>query len=49
VLPLIIAILISTDKPILEKLDKLRRMETKKSRVWISLIVIALGLLVFLL
>jgi cytochrome c-type biogenesis protein len=49
VLPLIIAILISTDKPILEKLDKLRRMETKKSRIWISFIVIALGLLVFLL
>jgi len=49
VLPLIIAIFVSTDKQILEKLDKLRRMETKKSRVWIALIVIALGLLVFLL
>jgi cytochrome c biogenesis protein CcdA len=48
VLPLLIAIFISTDKPILEKLDKLRRMETKKSRVWVSLIVIGLGLLVFL-
>ena len=48
VLPLLIAIFISTDKPILEKLDKLRRMETKKSRIWVSLIVIALGLLVFL-
>ena len=48
VLPLLIAIFISTDKPILEKLDKLRRMETKKSRVWVSLTVIGLGLLVFL-
>lgn len=48
VLPLLIAIFISTDKPILEKLDKLRRMETKKSRIWVSLVVIALGLLVFL-
>jgi cytochrome c-type biogenesis protein len=48
VVPLIIAILVSTDKPILEKLDKLRKMETKKSRIWISLIVIVLGLLVFL-
>jgi len=48
VLPLLIAIFISTDKPILEKLDKIRRMETKKSRVWVSLVVIALGLLVFL-
>lgn len=48
VLPLLIAIFISTDKPILEKLDKLRRMETKKSRVWVSVIVIILGLLVFL-
>lgn len=48
VLPLLIAIFISTDKPILEKLDKLRRMETKKSRIWVSLVVIALGILVFL-
>jgi cytochrome c biogenesis protein CcdA len=48
VLPLLIAIFISTDKPILEKLDKLRRMETKRSRIWVSLIVIALGLVVFL-
>ncbi len=49
VLPLLIAIFIATDKPILDKLDKLRRMETKKTRIWISIIVIALGLLVFLL
>jgi cytochrome c-type biogenesis protein len=48
VLPLIIAIFISTDKIILEKLDKLRRAETKKSRVWIAVIFITLGLLVFL-
>ena len=48
VLPLQIALFISTDRPILEKLDKLRRMETKKSRIWVSLILIALGLLVFL-
>lgn len=48
VLPLLIAIFISTDRPILEKLDKIRRMETKRSRVWVSLILIALGLLVFL-
>jgi cytochrome c biogenesis protein CcdA len=48
VLPLLIAIFISTDKPILEKLDKLRRLETKKGRVWVALIVIAMGLLVFI-
>ncbi len=48
VLPLLIAIFISTDKPILEKLDKLRRMETKKARVWVAFILIILGLLVFL-
>ncbi len=48
VLPLLIAIFIATDKPILDKLDKIRRMETKKSRIWVSLIVIALGLLVFM-
>lgn len=48
VLPLLIAIFVSTDRPILEKLDKLRRLETKRSRVWVSLIFIVLGLLVFL-
>lgn len=48
VLPLLIAIFISTDKPILEKLDRVRRMETKKSRVSVSIVVIILGLLVFL-
>jgi cytochrome c-type biogenesis protein len=48
VLPLLIAIFITTDRPILEKLDKLRRMETKKARIWVALILIVLGLLVFL-
>ncbi len=48
VLPLLIALFVATDRPILEKLDKIRRMETKKSRVWIGIIVIVLGLLVFL-
>jgi cytochrome c biogenesis protein CcdA len=48
VLPLLIAIFITTDRPILEKLDKLRRMETKKTRVWVALVFIVLGLLVFL-
>jgi cytochrome c biogenesis protein CcdA len=48
VLPLLIALFIATDRPILEKLDKLRRMETKKARVWVALILIVLGLLVFL-
>ncbi len=48
VLPLLIAIFITTDKPILEKLDKMRRMETKKSRVWVSLILIGLGVLIFI-
>lgn len=48
VLPLLIAIFITTDRPILEKLDKIRRMETKKSRIWVSVIVIVLGLLAFL-
>lgn len=48
VLPLLVALFVATDRPILEKLDKLRRLETKKSRVWVGIIVIALGLLVFL-
>lgn len=48
VLPLFIAILISTDRPILEKLDKLRKMETRKSRIYLSLFLIILGLLIFI-
>lgn len=48
VFPLLIAIFISTDRPILEKLDNLRKMETRRSRVWVSVIFIVLGLLVFL-
>ena len=48
VLPLLIAIFITTDKLILEKVDKLRKLETKKSRVLISFVFIILGLLVFL-
>lgn len=47
VFPLLVALFISTDRPILEKLDKLRRMETKKGRIWVGVIVIVLGLLVF--
>ncbi len=48
VLPLLLAIFIATDKPVLDKLDKYRRMETKKSRIWVSIVVIGLGLLVFI-
>ncbi len=48
VLPLLIALFISTDRQILEKLNKLRKMETKKMRVWLALFVIVLGLLVFI-
>jgi cytochrome c biogenesis protein CcdA len=49
IFPLLIAIFISTDRVILDKLDKIRRMETKKSRILISVFLIILGLLVFLL
>jgi len=48
VLPLLIALFVSTDQQILEKLNKLRKLETKKMRVWLALIVIAIGLLVFI-
>ena len=48
VLPLLIALFISTDRQILEKLDRLRKAETKKARVWLAVILIGLGLLVFL-
>lgn len=48
ILPLLIILFIVTDQAILEKLDKIRRMETKKGRIWVATAFIVLGLLVFL-
>ncbi|MEI6528573.1 MAG: hypothetical protein WCO10_02805 [bacterium] len=49
ILPLLIALFAAADKVILEKMDKIRRTQTKGIKVWFSVIFIALGLLVFLL
>lgn len=49
VLPLILILLFATNRVMTEKIDKLRRLETKKARVVLLLILIALGLLLFLL
>lgn len=48
ILPLVIILLISANKAVYEIMDKVRRAETKKARVWIALIMITLGLLVFM-
>jgi cytochrome c biogenesis protein CcdA len=48
VLPLLVILFIVTDQVVLEKLDKIRRMETKKGRLWVATAFIVLGLLIFL-
>lgn len=47
VLPLIIALLGATNAKVAEKIDILRRQETRKSRLILSLIMIALGAIIF--
>lgn len=47
ILPLIVILLISANKAVYQIMDKVRRAETKKARIWIALIMITLGLLVF--
>lgn len=44
VLPLIIILLVSTNKTVLTKVDALRRLETKKSRVFLNIALLAVGL-----
>jgi len=48
ILPLLVVLFIVTDQEILEKFDKIRRLETKKGRLWVATAFIILGLLVFL-
>jgi cytochrome c-type biogenesis protein len=48
VLPLLVILFIVTDQVVLEKLDRIRRMETKKGRLWVATAFVILGLLVFL-
>ena len=47
VLPLFIALLLSVDKKVSEKIDTLRKQETKQARLSVALIMIALGLIIF--
>lgn len=48
VLPLLVALLIAVNKKVLDTMDSIRRAETKQARIWIALIMILLGSLVFM-
>jgi cytochrome c biogenesis protein CcdA len=48
VLPLFIALGIAVNKKVLDTMDNIRRAETKQARIWIALIMILLGSLVFM-
>ena len=47
VLPLILILAFATNKIMIEKIDKLRRLETKKARVVLLLVLVAFGILIF--
>ncbi|PIZ87349.1 hypothetical protein COX93_01315 [Candidatus Nomurabacteria bacterium CG_4_10_14_0_2_um_filter_30_12] len=47
VLPLILILLFATNSIMVEKIDKLRRLETKKARVILLLVLIAFGIFIF--
>ncbi len=47
VLPLILILVFATNKIMIEKIDRLRRLETKKARVVLLLILVAFGILIF--
>ncbi len=48
ILPLLIALAIAVNKKVLNTIDGIRRAETKQARIWIALIMILLGSLVFM-
>ena len=48
VLPLLVALGIAVNKKVLDTMDKIRKAETKQARIWIALIMILLGSLVFM-
>jgi cytochrome c biogenesis protein CcdA len=48
VFPLLISLAIAVNKNVSETMDSVRRAETKQARVWIALIMILLGSLVFM-
>lgn len=47
VLPLILILAFATNRFMIEKIDKLRRLETKKARVVLLLVLIVFGLIIF--
>jgi cytochrome c-type biogenesis protein len=47
VLPLILILAFATNKIMIEKIDKLRKLETKKARVILLLVLIAFGFIIF--
>ena len=47
VLPLIIILAFATNRIMIEKIDKLRRLQTKKARVALLLVLIVFGLIIF--
>lgn len=47
VLPLILILAFATNRFMIEKIDKLRRLETKKARVVLLLVLITFGLIIF--
>lgn len=47
VLPLILILVFATNKIMIEKIDKLRRLETKKARIVLLLVLVAFGILIF--
>ena len=49
VLPLFIALVIASNRKVLDTMDDLRKAETKKARVWLAVIMILLGVFIFML
>lgn len=49
VLPLVVILLVSANQNLLQKFDALRRRETRASRLWLALLTIALGGIIFIL
>ncbi|MEI8175024.1 MAG: hypothetical protein WCG28_03685, partial [bacterium] len=47
VLPLIVILAFATNKVMIEKIDKLRRLETKKARVILLLVLVLFGFIIF--
>lgn len=48
VLPLIVALVVAVNKQVLETMDKIRRAETKQARIWVAVICIILGIIIFM-